>query len=89
MPRPSERTRSRVRVTKPLPGGKTGTQFKGEIGALSRCSRCGQQLAGISSSNPLKSRKSDLSRKKVWRIYGGQLCHSCLKTALRQSAREL
>ena len=88
MPRPSERTRSRIRVTKPLPGGNAGTQFKGESSAPSRCSLCGQLLAGVANSSPLKSRKSNRTRKKVWRLYGGQLCHNCLKTAMKESARQ-
>ncbi|MGD0495225.1 MAG: 50S ribosomal protein L34e [Candidatus Bathyarchaeia archaeon] len=88
MPRPGERTRSRKRTPKPLPGGKTGTQFKYEIAARPTCSRCGRQLAGVSNSSP-KVRKLNRSGRRVQRVHGGQLCHECIKTALRQAARAL
>ncbi|HVO86086.1 MAG TPA: 50S ribosomal protein L34e [Candidatus Eisenbacteria bacterium] len=85
MPRPSERTRSRKRVTKPLPGGRTGTLFKGEAGARLRCSICSQELAGV--PNTSKTRKLNQSKKTVRRPYGGQLCANCLKTAFKQAVR--
>jgi large subunit ribosomal protein L34e len=86
MPRPSERTRSKKRLVRPLPGGTSGTLFKGEIGAPVKCSVCGKELAGV--SNTYKSRRLNLTKKRVWRPFGGQICHSCLKTALKQTARK-
>ncbi|HYB68449.1 MAG TPA: hypothetical protein VEC97_02785 [Candidatus Acidoferrales bacterium] len=88
MPRPGERTRSRKRTTKPVPGGRTCTQFKYEVAARSTCSRCGRELAGVSNSSP-KARKLNRSGKRVQRVHGGQLCHVCIKTALREAARAL
>ncbi|HUW48502.1 MAG TPA: 50S ribosomal protein L34e [Patescibacteria group bacterium] len=85
MPRPSERTRSKRRIIRSLPGGGTRTLFKGELGAPLRCALCGQELAGV--SNTPKTRRLNKSRKKVWRPYGGQVCHNCLKTAFRQAVR--
>ncbi|HJW98026.1 MAG TPA: 50S ribosomal protein L34e [Candidatus Bathyarchaeia archaeon] len=87
MPRPSERTRSKKRLIRPLPGGTSGTLFKGEVGSPLKCSVCGQELAGV--SNTSKSRRLNLSKKRVWRPFGGQMCHSCLKTALKQTARKI
>lgn len=89
MPRPSERTRSRKRAFKPSPGGKMGTRLKNEIGAFSRCISCGRQLAGLSNSSSLKTRMLNKGKKSVWRPYGGQLCHNCLKVALKQAAKTL
>ncbi|MEM3641787.1 MAG: 50S ribosomal protein L34e [Candidatus Bathyarchaeia archaeon] len=87
MPRPAQRTRSRKRVCKALPGGRTGTQFKSEVTASSSCGLCKKPLAGVPRLSPSKMRKLNRTRRRIWRIYGGQLCHDCLKTAIKQAAR--
>jgi large subunit ribosomal protein L34e len=88
MPRPAERTRSRKAIPKPLPGGKAGVRFKHEIAARPICSLCGRQLAGVSNSSQ-KVRTLNLSGRRVQRVHGGQLCHDCIKTALRRAVRTL
>ncbi|MEM1588872.1 MAG: 50S ribosomal protein L34e [Candidatus Bathyarchaeia archaeon] len=89
MPRPALRTRSRKRVSKALPGGRTGIRFKREIPAQARCGICGNPLAGTPHLLPSEIRKLNRSRRRVSRIYGGQVCPNCLKTALKQAARTL
>ncbi|MEM2911986.1 MAG: 50S ribosomal protein L34e [Candidatus Bathyarchaeia archaeon] len=89
MPRPELRTRSRKPVCKALPGGRTGIHFKLEVVAKSSCSRCGKPLTGVPRLSPSEIRKLNRTRKRIWRIYGGQLCHDCLKTALKQATRTI
>jgi len=87
MPRPALRTRSRKRVSKALPGGRTGIHFKREIPAQASCSVCGNPLAGLPRLLPSETRKLNRSKRKVSRIYGGHVCPNCLKTALKQAVR--
>lgn len=89
MPRPALRTRSRKRVSKALPGGRTSMQFNREIPVKTRCSVCGNLLAGIPRLVPSKARKLNRTRRRVSRVYGGQFCPNCLKTALKRAARAL
>ncbi|MGQ9538349.1 MAG: 50S ribosomal protein L34e [Candidatus Bathycorpusculaceae bacterium] len=89
MPRPAQRTRSRKRVSKALPGGSTGVHYKREVTAQNICSLCGRLLAGTPSLPPSEMRKLNRTKRRISRIYGGQLCHSCLKTALKRAARIL
>ena len=89
MPRPALRTRSKKRVSKALPGGRTKIHFKREIPATARCSVCGNPLAGFPRLLPSEIRKLNRSKRRVSRIYGGQVCPNCLKTALKQAARTI
>jgi large subunit ribosomal protein L34e len=89
MPKPSQRVRSLKRIRKALPGGRGATHYKAEVGASLSCAVCGEPLAGIPKLTSIKFRKLNRTRKKVSRIYGGQLCHSCLKTALKQAVKNL
>ncbi|MGB9854044.1 MAG: 50S ribosomal protein L34e [Candidatus Bathyarchaeales archaeon] len=89
MPKPAQRTRSRKRVCKALPGGRTSTHFKLEVTATSSCSHCSKPLTGVPRLSPSKMGKLNRTRRRIWRIYGGQLCHNCLKAALKQAARTI
>jgi len=89
MPRPILRTRSRKRVYKVLPGGRTGIHFKREIVGKNRCSVCGGSLAGIPRLLPSEMRKLNRTKRRISRIYGGQICHNCLKNALKKAVRTL
>ncbi|UCE15389.1 MAG: 50S ribosomal protein L34e [Candidatus Bathyarchaeota archaeon] len=87
MPRPSLRTRSRKRHSLRLPGGRIKTHYKKEKTSISRCSKCGQPLPGVPRSTPSKLRKLTASQKKLERVYGGQLCHNCVRELLKQAVR--
>jgi large subunit ribosomal protein L34e len=88
MPRPQNRTRSKKRVSKALPGGGHTTTYKQKAVGAACCSICGRPLAGTEHLSKLKASKLNRSKKRVWRPYGGQLCHNCLQTSLRQAARK-
>ncbi|MEM3898302.1 MAG: 50S ribosomal protein L34e, partial [Candidatus Bathyarchaeia archaeon] len=68
MPKPALRTRSRKRVSKALPGGRTGVHFKREVPAKTSCSMCGKPLAGIPRMLPFEVRKLTSSKRRVSRI---------------------
>ncbi len=88
MPRPHERTRSRKHANKTPPSGGGRTQYKEKMTAPRHCCLCGQPLGGATRLSPLKASKLNRSERRVWRPFGGQLCHSCLKIGLRQAARK-
>ena len=88
MPRPAHRTRSRKRVKKPSPGSTVKTYFKREISSSLKCSICGKPLTGIPRLSPTEIRKLNRTKRRIWRIYGGQLCPNCLKTLLKQAVRK-
>lgn len=89
MPRPSKRTRSEKRVSKSLPGGGSGIHYKMEATAFQRCQICNQPLAGIQHTSVVGASRLNRSEKRVSRSYGGQICHNCLKTSLKQAARKI
>ncbi|MFQ5999777.1 MAG: 50S ribosomal protein L34e [Candidatus Bathyarchaeia archaeon] len=89
MPRPSLRTRSRKRRRVRLPGGRAETHYKRGKNPVSRCARCGRGLSGLPCSIPSKLRKLPASQRRVERVYGGQLCHSCLQDLLKNAARNI
>ncbi|MEM3442737.1 MAG: 50S ribosomal protein L34e [Candidatus Bathyarchaeia archaeon] len=86
MPKPSQRTRSRKRVNKTLPGGSEKTYYKKETGTPPHCHLCGRPLSGV-PRNQSELRKLNKSRKRIWRPFGGQVCGNCLKTALSKAVR--
>ena len=89
MPRPSLRTRSKKRRRVRLPGGRAETHYKQEKTGVSRCARCGRALSGLPRSVSSKLHKLPASQRRPERMYGGQLCHSCLQDLLRQAARNI
>jgi large subunit ribosomal protein L34e len=87
MPQPHLRTRTKKRLKVALPGSRSQTHYKKEVTSQLRCYMCGQALAGIPHLATPKMRKLDRSERRIWRIYGGKLCHNCLKNALKHAAR--
>lgn len=89
MPKPSQRTRSKKRVRKALPGGGKAIHYKPEVGSSHHCYLCGRKIGGLPNSSSLETRKLNRSKRRVSRLYGGQLCSTCLKNLLKQAARTL
>lgn len=88
MPRPAQRTRSRKRILKTLPGGNTTVHYRKEKVTASRCPRCNRILSGVPKLTQSKASKLTASQKRIRRMYGGQLCHACLRDLLKQTIRE-
>jgi len=87
MPKPSLRTRSKKRVQKRVPGGRTTIHFKKEKSKPAKCSKCGQMLHGIPRCHPSELRKLTRSQRRIMRMYGGQLCANCLRELLKEAVR--
>ena len=65
------------------------THFKREKIGASCCSRCGQMLLGVPRLASSKLRKLSASQRRVERMYGGRLCHSCIRDLLKQAVRSI
>lgn len=89
MPKPSLRTKSRKRHLLRLPGGRVKTRLTREKVNVSCCFRCGGILHGGSRLIPSSLGKLSASEKRVERMFGGQLCHSCLQEVLKASVRSI
>jgi len=87
MPRPSQRTRSRKRSQKRLPGGGATTHYKREKARSPRCARCNRVLSGVPRLTTSKMGRLTASKRRVQRKYGGHLCHICLQDLLKQAVR--
>ncbi|MGQ9551335.1 MAG: 50S ribosomal protein L34e [Candidatus Bathycorpusculaceae bacterium] len=87
MPTPHLRTRSSKRANAKPPSGGKRVRYKPEVASKPSCPICGKPLGGIAHLPPVKRRRLNRSKRRIWRPYGGNLCHDCLKTALKQSAR--
>ncbi|MDH5389958.1 MAG: 50S ribosomal protein L34e [Candidatus Bathyarchaeota archaeon] len=89
MPRPALRTRSKKRRRVKSSGGRVETHYGKEKTEVSRCARCGRALSGLPRPDPSKLRKLPASQRRVERMYGGHLCHSCLRDLLKHEARNI
>jgi large subunit ribosomal protein L34e len=87
MPKPQLRTRSQKRETQRLPGARVTIHYKQKKVKASHCVRCGRLLPSIPRLAPSKISGLSASRKRLNRVYGGQLCHTCLQEALKQAVR--
>lgn len=89
MPQPRLRTRSEKRLTVALPGGGTRTHYKKELPSKPTCALCKKPLAGIPRLKTAKLHKLNRTKRRIWRLHGGKICHNCLKNALKQAARTM
>lgn len=87
MPRPSTRTKRMKRQDLRLPGGLFETHYREEKPCVPRCGRCGRNLSGIPRLIPSELRKLSATQRTIDRMYGGQLCHGCLRDLLKQTVR--
>lgn len=87
MPQPHLRTRSRKRLNTKLPGGRGQIHYKKEKTTAPICFVCGQPLAGTPRGGSTEIRKLNRTKRRIWRPFGGQVCHNCLKVALKQAVR--
>jgi large subunit ribosomal protein L34e len=88
MPRPAQRTRSRKRSPKRLPGGGAAIHYKKEKVKASHCARCNRVLSCVPRLSKFKMGKLTASQKRIQRMYGGHLCHVCLQDLLKHAIRE-
>ena len=83
MPKPKDRSRSKRKVFKKMPSGKTKLTFQKKIHSdKQRCAICKSVLQATHSNNKLSK-----SQKRPERKFGGHLCHKCLDKVITYSAR--
>ena len=87
MPEPRHRSRSSRRVKTKLPGGEVVTHYKKRTPGISKCSKCGENLKGIPRVRPYKMTKLNISKKRVERPFGGNLCTKCARSLIKEEAR--
>jgi len=86
LPRPALRVRSRKHYSTKLPGGRTVTHFYRKIRGVAVCAICGRPLS-VPRLSPRNAGKLPKTAKRPERIYGGQICGSCLREMIKQSVR--
>ena len=79
MVKPMLRTRSKKRVMKRLPGGKTVLRFKDKKPSKKTCARCNVNLAGTPSDSVSQLKKLSKSEKTPTRPFTGVLCPTCVE----------
>jgi large subunit ribosomal protein L34e len=87
MPRPSLRSRTLRRIRKRIPGGASVIHYLKRNPSPARCARCGAALHGTASKRPSVMKRLAKSKRVPSRIFGGNLCPSCTREALKERAR--
>ncbi|MCX6773675.1 MAG: hypothetical protein NTY68_01600 [Candidatus Micrarchaeota archaeon] len=80
MSRARVRTKRIITKAKRTPGNRISERYLKKGKERNRCNACGIVMSSVTSKGPK-------SGKTQTRIYGGNLCHSCLETVLKYSAR--
>jgi len=88
MPRPNKRSRTFRRVYIKTPSGKNVVSYRRRKPKSAHCSNCGKILHGISRELPYKMKNMPKSQKRPQRIYGGTLCHNCVKMEIIKRVRK-
>jgi large subunit ribosomal protein L34e len=88
MPKPYQRTRSnKRRVLNLVSGSGQTTHYKRARAKAARCINCGRTLLGVPNKTLSELNRLSKSQKRPQRMFGGQLCHACLKESLKQAVR--
>ncbi|CAK9817522.1 60S ribosomal protein L34 [Anthophora quadrimaculata] len=61
------------------PGGKLVYQYLKKPKKIPRCGQCKDKLRGIQPARPMERSRMCRRKKTVKRVYGGVLCHKCVK----------
>jgi large subunit ribosomal protein L34e len=86
MPRPSLRSRTLRRIKKKIPGGASIIHYLKREPSPARCADCKTPLHGVASKSAAKMKRLAKSRKVPSRVFGGNLCPSCVKRVLKERA---
>ncbi len=87
MPAPRFRSRTFRRVNKKLPGGKVVIHHVRRNNKLPSCAICKKELKGMSKGRDFKLKKTSISKKRPERKFGGYLCSSCSRKAIKEQSR--
>ncbi|PLJ77578.1 50S ribosomal protein L34e [Infirmifilum sp. SLHALR2] len=86
MVRPALRSRTRKRKIVRTPGGRHVLRILDKKHDYPKCAVCGAPIRGVPK---LTTREERGGVKMPTRIYGGYLCHRCLKLGIKVAARKL
>ncbi|HIP90427.1 MAG TPA: 50S ribosomal protein L34e [Candidatus Nanopusillus sp.] len=75
-------------IIRRTPGGRISMLIKKAKGNPPKCAVCKKPLRGVVRDHPRKLRKYNKTQKRVSRIFGGYLCHSCLEKLLKETIRK-
>ncbi|CAL1686885.1 unnamed protein product [Lasius platythorax] len=75
----SYNTKSNRRRVVRTPGGKLVYQYLKKPKKIPRCGQCKDKLRGIQPARPMERSRMCRRKKTVKRVYGGVLCHKCVK----------
>nr|CAD7573103.1 unnamed protein product [Timema californicum] len=67
------------RISVRTPGGKLVYQYLKKPKKIPRCGQCKDKLRGIQPARPMERSRMCKRKKTVKRVYGGVLCHKCVK----------
>lgn len=84
---PRLRSRSKKRVYRRTPGGKTVIHYKRKKPNKHKCGRCGKPLSGVPNAIPSRIRKMRKSERVPKRPYAGILCSDCTEKLFRYRTR--
>ena len=71
------------------PGNSVKIHYRARKPKAHKCAICGQPLKGTPNYAPSQLKKISKTKKRPSRIYGGQICHSCLRKMLIKEALNL
>ncbi|RLE54645.1 MAG: 50S ribosomal protein L34e [Thermoprotei archaeon] len=83
MVRPAYRSRSLRRVKVRVPSGEVRVHYEKRRANVPHCAICGAPLQGM----PRVRKGSHESIRPPTRPYGGNVCHRCLRLALKRAVR--
>ena len=87
MPRPSLRSRSLRKIKIRIPGGASVVHYLRRKPSKAKCGSCGKTIHGVANKRSKAMQKTAKTKKTVSRLYGGNLCPTCVKSTLKAKAR--
>lgn len=88
MPAPRYRSRSKRRKKIVTPTGINKIHYVDRTPSFSTCAICQRELHGVPRASKVLSKNLNKVQKRPERMYGGYLCHQCLKDQLKRAVRK-
>jgi large subunit ribosomal protein L34e len=84
MPRPALRSRSLRRMRKRTPGGRLVLHYAKKEPGKHVCASCRRPLHGVPRGRKTRISRIPKTKKRPERPYGGNLCSSCMRKAIKE-----
>jgi len=88
MTAPKDRVRSKRKVFRRVPSGKTKEAYLKRKPSKATCFKCGTVLSGVPCERPYKIRTMAKTKKRPERAYGGVLCSKCSRKTIAEKFRD-